>query len=204
MLLHPSHLIRTIVYARSGATFISWKGTSELFRELRWHVQGYPAESRAAGPKTSGSAMSISYEMVGLRWLTQASLVAQMIKNLPAVWETQVQSLCWENPLGKGMATHTSILAWTVPWTEEPGRLQSMGLQKVGLDWNDWQPTVGIYACKLISLKLLIFGVIHTPWVKHSGVSGLREGTAKIMVNKLESVRETPILSAVAFYSPQV
>ena len=79
-------------FLQSGATFISWKGTRELFRELRWHVPGYPAEPRAAGPKASASAMSISCEMVGLRWLTQASLVAQMIKNLPAMWETQVWS----------------------------------------------------------------------------------------------------------------
>ena len=55
-----------------------------------------------------------------------ASLVAQMIKNLPAMLETQVQSLGQEDPLGEGMATHSSILAWRIPWTEEPGRLQSM------------------------------------------------------------------------------
>ena len=48
------------------------------------------------------------------------SLVAQIVKNLPAVQETQVQSLGWENPLENGMATHSSILAWKIPWTEEP------------------------------------------------------------------------------------
>ena len=64
-----------------------------------------------------------------------ASLVAQMIKNLPAILETQVQSLGWEDPLEKGMATHSSILGWRIPWTEEPGRLQSMGSQRVGHDW---------------------------------------------------------------------
>ena len=52
-----------------------------------------------------------------------ASLVAQSIKNLPAMQETQVQSLGWEDPLEKGMATHSSILAWRIPWTEEPGGL---------------------------------------------------------------------------------
>ena len=57
-----------------------------------------------------------------------ASLVAQMVKNLPAMQETQVQSLGWEDPLEKGMATHSSILAWRIPWTEEPGGLQSMEL----------------------------------------------------------------------------
>ena len=53
-----------------------------------------------------------------------------MVKNLPPMWETQVPLLGWEDPLQKGMATHSSILAWTIPWTEEPGRLQSMGLQE--------------------------------------------------------------------------
>ena len=61
--------------------------------------------------------------------------LAQMVKNLPAIWETWVPSLGWEDPLKKGMATHSCILAWEFPWTEEPGRLQSMGLQRVGRDW---------------------------------------------------------------------
>ena len=60
---------------------------------------------------------------------TWASLVAQMVKNLPAMRQTWVQSLGWEDPLEKGKANHSSILAWRIPWTEEPGRLQSMGLQ---------------------------------------------------------------------------
>ena len=60
--------------------------------------------------------------------------MAQMVKNLPAVWETWVRSLGWEDPLEKSMATLSSILAWRIPWTEEPGGLQSMGLQRVGHD----------------------------------------------------------------------
>ena len=60
-----------------------------------------------------------------------ASLVAQLVKNPPAVWETWVQSLGWEDPLEESMATHSSILAWRIPWTEEPGGLQS-GSQRVG------------------------------------------------------------------------
>ena len=59
-----------------------------------------------------------------------ASLVAQRVKNLPALQETRVQSLGPEDPLEKGMATHSSILAWSIPWTEEPGGLQSMGSQE--------------------------------------------------------------------------
>ena len=61
--------------------------------------------------------------------LTLCNLMAQMVKNLPAMQETQIQSLGWENPLEKGMATHSSILAWRISRTEEPGRLQSMGFQ---------------------------------------------------------------------------
>ena len=53
-----------------------------------------------------------------------------MVKNLPAVWETQVPSLGWENPLEEGLATHSSILAWRIPWTEELGGLQSTGSQR--------------------------------------------------------------------------
>ena len=62
-----------------------------------------------------------------------ASLVAQLVKNPPAMRETSVGCLGREDPLEKGMATHSSILAWQIPWMEEPGELQSMGSQKVGL-----------------------------------------------------------------------
>ena len=58
--------------------------------------------------------------------------MAQKVKCLPAVWETQVRSLGWEDPLEKEMATHSSTLTWKIPWTKEPGRLQSMGSQRVG------------------------------------------------------------------------
>ena len=61
-------------------------------------------------------------------------MVAQTVKNLCAVQETQVRSLGWEDPLEKEMATQSSILAWKISWTEEPGRLQSMGSQRVGHD----------------------------------------------------------------------
>ena len=58
------------------------------------------------------------------------SVVAQTVKNLPAMWETWVRSLGREDPLEKGMATHSGIFAWRTPWTEEPGRLQSTGSQR--------------------------------------------------------------------------
>ena len=60
--------------------------------------------------------------------------MAQMVKNLPAMWEIRVQSLGWEDLLEESMATHSSILAWRILWTEEPGGLQSMGSQRAGHD----------------------------------------------------------------------
>ena len=67
----------------------------------------------------------------------EASLVAQTVKNLPAMWETWVQSLGWEDPLEEGMATHSTFLACRIPWTEEPGRLQSIGSQRVRHNGSD-------------------------------------------------------------------
>ena len=78
----------------------------------------------------------------------RASQEAEMVKNLPAMWKTWVWSLCQENPLSgfflcqenpleEGMSTHSSILAWRIPWTEEPGGLQFIGSQRVGHDWSD-------------------------------------------------------------------
>ena len=64
----------------------------------------------------------------------RASLVAQTVKRLPAMWETWIQFLGREDSLEKEMAIHSSTLAWKIPWTEEPDRLQSMGLQRVGHD----------------------------------------------------------------------
>ena len=63
---------------------------------------------------------------------TWTSLVAQTVKRLPTMQETRVQSLSWDDLLEKEIATHSSILAWKIPWTEEPDRLQSMGSQRVG------------------------------------------------------------------------
>ena len=64
----------------------------------------------------------------------RSSLVAQMVKRLSTMPETWVQSLGWEDPLEKEMAIHSSTIAWKITWTEEPGRLQSMGSQRVGHD----------------------------------------------------------------------
>ena len=83
------------------------------------------------------------------RWLG-ASLVAQRLKCLPAVRETWVRSLGQEDPLEKEMATHSSILAWRIPWTEEPGGLQSMGSQRAGHDWaTSLQMVIKKYFCDI-------------------------------------------------------
>ena len=72
------------------------------------------------------------------------SLVAQTVKPLPAVWETWVQSLGREDPLEKAMPPHSSTLAWKIPWTEEPGRLQSMGVTKSQTQLSDFTSLVDI------------------------------------------------------------
>ena len=91
-----------------------------------------------------GQLQSMESQSVGHEWVTSHSLsfynlyglfVTQTVKHLPTMWETRVQSLGQEDPLEKEMATHSSILAWKIPWMKDPGRLQSIGLQKVGHNW---------------------------------------------------------------------
>ena len=86
---------------------------------------------------TSRQSLSVTRVCVAknLCLIFWASLVAQIVKNLPEMRETWIWSLDWEDPLEEGKATHSSILAWRIPWTEEPGGLQSVGLQRVGYDW---------------------------------------------------------------------
>ena len=90
-----------------------------------------------------------------LPYVKWASLVAQMVKHPPTMRETRVQSLGWEDLLEKEMATHSSILAWKIPWKEEPGRLQSMGSQRVGHDWATSLSLILLYTyitiCKIDS-----------------------------------------------------
>ena len=82
-------------------------------------------------------------------------LMAEMVRNLPAMQQTWVWSLGWEDPLEKGMAPDSSILAWRIPWTEEPGRLQSMGSQRVRYDWMTNSHTLPhLQKVFLISLSL--------------------------------------------------
>ena len=76
---------------------------------------------------------------------TMVSLMAQIVKNLPTRRETWVQSLGQEDPLEEGMATHSSILAWRIPWTQEPGRLQPIGSQRVRHDWPSKHSTAQVF-----------------------------------------------------------
>ena len=92
------------------------------------------------------------------------SLVAQTVKNLPAVRETRDQSLGWEDPLEKGMATHSSILAWTILWTEEPGKLQSMSLQRVRHDWSDLAHTAR--GCFNVLRQFLPYGKVNQLYIR--------------------------------------
>ena len=87
-----------------------------------------PGSGRSAG---EGIGYPLQYS-----WSSPVAVaVAQLEKNLPAMWETWVRALGWEDPLEKEKATHSSILAWRIPWTEEPGGLQSMVSQRVRLDY---------------------------------------------------------------------
>ena len=80
----------------------------------------------------------------------KTSLVAQTVKHPSTMRETQVQPLGQEDPLEKEMAIHSSAIAWKIPWTEEPGRLQSMGLQRVGHDWTTSHAYVNIWYVKYL------------------------------------------------------
>ena len=107
---------------------ISFPFASLLF--LAQWVKNPPAIAEDPG-SISGSGRSAGEGMGYPLQYSWASLVAQVIKNPPATWETWVRSLGQEDPLEKGMATQSNLLAWRTPWTEEPGRLQSLGSQRV-------------------------------------------------------------------------
>ena len=99
--------------------------------------------------------------------LKRAPLMAQTVKNLSAMQETWVWCLGQEDPLEKGMATHSSILPWKTPWTEEPGRLQSMGSQRVGHDWvTSLVTSAGETGTRVLSLLL--------SWIRTSGTQRLK------------------------------
>ena len=102
-------------------------------RQEYWNGFPFPSPGNLPDPGIE-SATLVSPALAGSFFTTGASLVAQRLKHLPAMWETWVRSLGQEDLLQKEMATHSSILAWRTPWIEEPGGLQSTGWQRVGHD----------------------------------------------------------------------
>ena len=95
-----------------------------------WNPQVYSGNRSASNSACPGSVLT------RYKYIIWGEMVAQMVKNLPAKQKIWARSLGWEDPLEKGMATHSNILAWRMPWTEEPGRPHSMGSQKARHDWT--------------------------------------------------------------------
>ena len=94
--------------------------------------------------------------------------MAQTVNNPPAMWETGVRSLGWEDPLEKGMATCSSILAWGIPRTEEPGRLHSMGSQRVGCDqYNNIYGQLRSVSSRLVNETIVITIMAVFPMIYH-------------------------------------
>ena len=117
-----------------------------------------------------------------------AFLVAQRVKCLPTMRETWVRSLGWEDPLEKEMAAHSSTLAWKIPWTEEPGRLQPMGSQRVGHDWTTslsllwWLFIVTTVVRKQTCLFFFVVASdSRQTWIQHSQLCSLEQSACYYM-----------------------
>ena len=122
----------------------------ESLAMMRWNVSLRSWKERLSSQQWLPSCTAARCELSFSLWLFLPSgifLVAQMVKNLPAMQETWVRSLGQEDPLQEKMATHSSIFAWRIPRTEEPGGLQSVGSQRVGYNWetntlSSWQKLI--------------------------------------------------------------
>ena len=130
-LIHFIYIYQPIIYHLCP----SWEGivATELRKRFK-KVSRFYAEIFS---KVS-CYLSVIHKLCSISYFLRVILifpVAQMVKNLPAIQETQVWSPGWKDLLEKGMAIHSSILAWRIPWIKEPGRPQSMGLQRVGHAW---------------------------------------------------------------------
>ena len=137
---------------------VNWLYKYLLFFRFFSHIGHYRAWSRVL---PGGLVVKMALSQQGcmgliLGWGTKVVLV---IKNRLPKQETWVWSLGWEDPLKEGMATHSSILAWRISWTEEPGSLYSIGSQRVGHDWNDlactWGTNILVWPKKKKSLSLV-------------------------------------------------
>ena len=104
-----------------------------FIRLVKLHERDYQMSNKSTHVTMYGKITGTEIlEIISVLNILRASLVAQRLKRLPTMRETWVRSLGWEDPLEKEMAIHSSILAWRIPWTEEPGGLQSTGSQRVG------------------------------------------------------------------------
>ena len=116
------------------------------------------------GPPRASSTVRLLNALIFTLYFFHASLVAQTVKSLPAMWETRVRFLGREDPLEKEMAIHSSTRAWKIPWTEEPDRLQSMGSQRVRHNWAT-SIFLSFFRVEYFSKHLLL---LSTPWAGHS------------------------------------
>ena len=142
---------RALLSLRELFTFFKWslyEMSRSIFAQFTKHVENSSCSALmhiqtlwrtintgARGPALVNRHRERASWRITITILHWASLVAQLVTNPPAMRETWVRSLVWEDPLEKGMATHSSILAWEIPRTEEPGGLQSTGSQRFGHNW---------------------------------------------------------------------
>ena len=138
--------------------FISFHGVPAYFTFFQFYISleclsensdWYHSSSGETTEPNGENSSHFHYMFLASYMLWWASLVAQRVKNLPAIQEIWVWSLGQEDPLEKGMATHSSILIWRIPWTWEPGWLQSTGLQRVGRDWATHTHTISHNSLKM-------------------------------------------------------
>ena len=133
--------VKPLLYSDGKASPLQETQVRSLVGKIIWRRKWQPTPVLLPG-KSHGQRSMVGHSPWGCKesdtterlHFALTSLVAQTVKRLPAVWDTQVRPLGWEDPVEKEMATHSSILAWKIPWTEGPGRLQSMGSQRVGQD----------------------------------------------------------------------
>ena len=133
--LPPPFLLPSVSLRSSGHSSPSSFWCPQADERMLWWIIYLGFDWRSGASVETQSSLCFSFATQYL--LSGASLVAQTVKNLPAMQETWVWSLYQEDPLVKEMANHSSILAWRIPWSEEPGGLQSIGSQRVGHDWSD-------------------------------------------------------------------
>ena len=137
----PKSLMSSVLAGRFFTTSATWKALHYLITKPKCnqelaHVSDRPAAIFRLWPVPNGNYSPHRFTHDQNWWdKLQISLVAQTVRHLPTMRETWVRSLGWKDPLKKEMATHSSTLAWKIPWTEEHGRLQSMGSQRVRHDW---------------------------------------------------------------------